>query len=357
MEPTAQYVAAADGLSIAFSTLGQGAPLIVVPAGPWASMHVEWHFPACSAWYARLAERWKVVRYDMRGTGLSERGDGGFRLDSLVLDLQAVVERQGSEQVTLFAAQHAGPATITYAARTPSRVAHLVLWCTYARGSDYFASAQSRALHHVRDEDWDLFTESIAHAQVGWEEGELGHQAATLMRDSVTHEATRAFDAAAAAVDVSSLLPQVQAPTVVFHRRQLPHPAITVSQSLAAGIPHAQLVVLEGRSIVPYVGDMDAPLHALEEILGEGTRNRPSTQPARRPAQPLIEPLSERELEVLELMAAGLSNQEIAEKLFITVGTVKTHVNAIFGKLDAHSRTRAVARARALNLLGSSPTS
>ena len=68
-------------------------------------------------------------------------------------------------------------------------------------------------------------------------------------------------------------------------------------------------------------------------------------------AQPLVEPLSERELEVVRLLAEGLTNREIAEALSVTVGTVKTHVNHIYGKLDVHSRVQAVSRARELGLL------
>ena len=67
--------------------------------------------------------------------------------------------------------------------------------------------------------------------------------------------------------------------------------------------------------------------------------------------QPLVEPLSERELEVRQLLAEGLTNREIAEALSVTVGTAKTHVNHIYGKLDVHSRVLAVARARELGLL------
>jgi len=76
-------------------------------------------------------------------------------------------------------------------------------------------------------------------------------------------------------------------------------------------------------------------------------------QPPSLSPQPLIEPLSERELEVLQLLAEGLTNPEIATKLFLSLNTVKVHTRNIYGKLDAHNRTQAVARARALGLLAS----
>jgi DNA-binding CsgD family transcriptional regulator/pimeloyl-ACP methyl ester carboxylesterase len=288
----------------------------------------------------------------MRGTGLSAKGGGRFRVDPLVLDLEAVIRCIRQERVALFAAQHAGPVAIAAAARMPDRVSRLVLWCTYARGQDYFASSQSRALHHVRDDDWDLFTESIAHAQLGWEEGEMAHQAAALMRESVTPDILQEFDREASAADVTNLLAEVRASTLVLHRREIHHPAIAVSQALAAGIPGAALVLMEGRSTVPYVGDVAEVLHVVKTFLGVDDDNRRSARRERELSRRLVEPLSERELEVLSLLADGLSNQEIGNKLFITVGTVKTHVNAILGKLEAHNRTHAVARARDLNLLG-----
>ncbi|MCB0180259.1 MAG: response regulator transcription factor, partial [Anaerolineae bacterium] len=69
------------------------------------------------------------------------------------------------------------------------------------------------------------------------------------------------------------------------------------------------------------------------------------------PDQPLVEPLSERELEVLQLLAEGLTNQQIAEKLFVVIGTIKKHTSNIYGKLGVSNRTQAIARARELNLL------
>ena len=83
-------------------------------------------------------------------------------------------------------------------------------------------------------------------------------------------------------------------------------------------------------------------------------RDNLSTQESATPKQaapPLAEPLSERELEVLDLIAQGLTNREIADRLYITVGTVKRHINNIYGKLQVHHRTEAVARARELNLI------
>ena len=92
-----------------------------------------------------------------------------------------------------------------------------------------------------------------------------------------------------------------------------------------------------------YIGKVLAVYEA-KEHKSEDTSSRPT-------AQPLIEPLSQRELEVLQLMAAGLSNQEMSERLFLALDTVKGHNRKIFGKLQVQRRTEAVARARSLGLL------
>jgi LuxR family maltose regulon positive regulatory protein len=99
-----------------------------------------------------------------------------------------------------------------------------------------------------------------------------------------------------------------------------------------------------GQGLMPdYIGRLLAAFEAEEQ--------RSEDRPDRPPAQPLIEPLSQRELEVLQLIAEGLSNREISERLFIAVDTVKGHSRRIYGKLQVQRRTEAVARARELGLL------
>ena len=136
MEPRIQYAQAADGVSIAFCTAGEGQPLVWLNALPFSHIQLEWQLPDISTWYERLAQRRKFVRYDYRGSGLSDRDVTDYSLDAHVLDLEAVVDRLGLEPFNLFAIFHAGPVAIAYAARHPERVSHLVLWCSWARGSD-----------------------------------------------------------------------------------------------------------------------------------------------------------------------------------------------------------------------------
>ncbi len=192
----------------------------------------------------------------------------------------------------------------------------------------------------------------MAHARLGRSEGQAGSDAPDLLRDYITPEIMTSLVAGVSSVDVTDLLPHVQSPTLVLHRGQA-HvgPEVSVARSLTSQIPDARLIVLEGTSVAPYLGDSQAVLRAVEEFLGTSELLPASKVGTSEKDQTLVEPLSDRELEVLRLIAAGGSNWEIAQDLFIAVGTVKTHLNKIYGKLEVHSRTQALVRARELNML------
>jgi len=270
MEPRIQYAQTADGVSIAFWTLGEGMPLVQMPSFPFSHIQMEWQLPGWRRWYERLAEKRMLVRYDSRGTGLSDRDVTDFSLDALVLDLEAVVDRLGLERLAPFGPLNSGPVAIAYAARRPEKVSHLVLWCSYARGSDYYESPQVQALRALRDKDWDIYTETTAHAYLGWSAAEEAHQFAAYMRECVTPDAVLAAWRAQTEYDVMALLPQVSSPTLVLHRRQFPVSDVAAAKGLASRIPNARLAVLEGASAAPWIGDMEAVLRAIDEFLGEG---------------------------------------------------------------------------------------
>jgi class 3 adenylate cyclase len=230
---------------------------------------MEHRDPRWRRWYERLAEKRKLVRYDMRGSGLSERDVTDYSLDALMLDLEAVADRLGSERFALFGLAYAGPVAIAYAARHPERVSRLVLWCSWARASDT-ASPQLRALGRLIDADWDLYTQTATHTILGWSKGEQARRQAAIMRESITQEALQQVLKAHRAFDVTSLLSQITSPTLVLHRRQIPWLDINVARGLASGIANAHLALLEGESVAPFFGDTEAAANAIDEFLGEG---------------------------------------------------------------------------------------
>jgi class 3 adenylate cyclase len=270
MQPRIQYAKTADGVSIAFCTVGEGMPLVHMPFIPFSHMQLEWQLPELRTWHDRLARKRMLVRYDTRGWGLSDRDVADFSLDAQVLDLEAVVDRLGLARFALLASLNLGPVGIAYAARNAERVSHLILWHSWARASDFYRSPRLRALRELLQRDWELYTETIGHIVWGFSEGEPAHRAAALYRESVTPEALRRAVGAFREFDVAALLPHVGPPTLVLHRRQLRLLDVNVARQLASRIPDARLVIGEGDILTPVAGDTEAVAQAIDEFLGEG---------------------------------------------------------------------------------------
>jgi class 3 adenylate cyclase len=283
MEPRAQYVQAADGVSIAFCTLGEGRPLVYVPSGTFHHIQLEWQIPELRRWYERLAEGRRLIRYDLRGSGLSNRGNADYSLATQVSDLETLVDHVEPGKIALFALYHAGPAAITYAANHPDRVSHLILWQSWARARDRFAgSPQVEAVRLLLHRDWELYTETLSHTLMGWSEGEPARRFAAFLRECTSPEAMQALFLATDEFDVTGLLPAITVPTLILHRRQFPRVSVDIARALASRIPGARLVLLEGTSGWPYLGDTEAVHDAIGEFLEDvpaGHRIRPQLAP------------------------------------------------------------------------------
>jgi class 3 adenylate cyclase len=266
MEPRIQYTHTADGVSIAFWTLGEGPPGVQMPNLPWSHIQLEWQLPGCGRWYERVAENRKLVRYDGRGCGLSDRNAADYSVEAHMLDLQAVVERLGIQRFALVSSRAACPVAIAYAARHPEAVSHLVLWCPWVP-----QEARSQAFRALREGgDWELYTEAAAHAALGWLTDEEAHLYAAYLRECATPETARAIYNALAEFDVATVLSQVRSPTLILQRRQTAVlPSLEVAKGLASGIPDARLALLEGTSDIPWVGDEEAVLAAVDDFLGD----------------------------------------------------------------------------------------
>ncbi|MEE8346898.1 MAG: adenylate/guanylate cyclase domain-containing protein, partial [Dehalococcoidia bacterium] len=276
MEPQVQYAKTSDGVSIAYCTLGEGTPFIQMTTGS-SHLQLEWHYSGIRTWYERLAEKRMLVRYDGRGTGLSERDVTDYSLDARVRDFEAVVEHLGLDRFALWGAFDWGPVAVAYAVRHPQRVSHLILWCTYASTSD---PAWAKTLDDLIMTDWEMATETMARGYLGRTEEEEAHGRAALVREAITPEAFVAITRAADQFDVTDLLGRVRSPTLVMHRRQLQFTEVSSARNLASRIPDARLVVLEGETPMPFMEDTDAVLQAIDEFLGEGEDAAPQAEPA-----------------------------------------------------------------------------
>ncbi len=332
-------------MAIAFWVAGQGVPLIHLPWAPWSHVQLEWQNPDFHRWYERLSHRCQVVRYDGRGSGLSDRRPRAFDIEAQLRDLEAVMARLSLTRVNIFAPFNMGPAGITFAARHPDRVSHLMLWCAYARGEDYYSEPEVQAIRALLETDWDLYTETGAHSFVGWDEGEASHRLAHLMRDASTPEEAQRFLAEMRSVDCTSLLPTLRVPVLVMQPRELPLISLDLARNLASVIPDARLALFEGYSLAPQVVDNDAVASCVEDFVMEAGEIDPTSAQAPPDETKNPDGLTTREVEVLRLLAAGQSNREIAETLVISPRTVERHVSNTYIKINANNRVQASAYA------------
>ena len=252
MEPSVQYTQTSDGISIAFWTLGEGRPFILMPGSPISPSLRAWRTDNGRAWLERLAATRMVVRYDNRGFGLSQKNVPDLSVDAHLSDLDAIITALATGPVDLCGYLDSGPIAIKYAARTPERVSHVVLWCASVRGGDSFFSPEAQnAMRLLLEADWELYTEALAAALRRGVGGDFDtHQFAVELRESMSPEMARAF-ASREPYDVRDVLSQVCTPTLLLHRRGIPAPPLDEVQRMAAAIPGARLVVLDGDSLWP----------------------------------------------------------------------------------------------------------
>ncbi|OGO51724.1 MAG: hypothetical protein A2148_02880 [Chloroflexi bacterium RBG_16_68_14] len=280
MEPRIQYAMTSDGMNIACSEMGQGLSLVNLQGQPFTNIQLFQQSPFFHRWFERLGEGRRLILLDGRGSGLSQREVTDFSLDARVQDIEAVVDKLGLERFALMALSNATPVAVTYAARHPERVSHLLLWEALARGADYFDAPRVRALWSLIEKDWELFADTVGHIVYGWSPDE-SREFAKLIRESLTQPGLLAFTEAARTVDVTHLLPQIAAPTLVVQMKGTDYRPVAMARELAARIPDARLVVLEG-SWLDLFGNSQTWRPAVDEFLGTAPQAAQDSAPQAR---------------------------------------------------------------------------
>ena len=266
MAPQVQYAHTSDGLAIAFWSLGEGMPVVHMPQ-PITHLQLEWEFPEFRQWYERLASFGRLVRYDTRGMGLSDRDVSSFDFDDLLLDLEAVLDAAEVERCALLGFQHLGVAAIMYAVRHPERISKLVLWCAYSKASEFSASPRLQATRATIDKDWETYADTAAHLAMGWSASEEARRFAEIIRESTTPQLVLNALDLQEKTDITDLLAQIAVPTLVLQRREVPWPDLAVAKTLASRIPDARLSILEGGSFLPPIGDMESVASAIQTFV------------------------------------------------------------------------------------------
>src|SRR6266545_62685 len=340
-----RYVTASDGARLAWAEAGTG-PVLVKAANWLTHLEYEWESPVWKHWMQFFSAHCRFVRYDERGCGMSEWASDDLSVNQWTADLESVIEAARPDApVTLLGISQGAAACIQYAIRHPERVSRMILYGGYARGALRRGSpVRERAYQAMVDlarADWgndnptfrQVFTSRFipegTPEQIRWFND--------LCLKTTTGEIAAALFEARAVMDISALLPEVRTPTLVLHARGDQVCPVAEGRRLATGIPGAEFIELDSRNHVllehePAWQRFPEAVLAFLEV-----------QPA---ANQVFAALSARERQVLTLMADGLSNGDIAERLTISEKTVRNHASNIFDKLGVWSRAQAIVFAR-----------
>ncbi|HEU4656004.1 MAG TPA: adenylate/guanylate cyclase domain-containing protein [Capillimicrobium sp.] len=270
MVPTTQYARNGD-VSIAFQTVGQGPPDLLLSIGFVSHLEHLWEEPGLARYLSRIASFCRVILFDRRGIGLSDPGIAPD-LEIELGDVDAVLDAAGAEQVVMVGQAGGAPLCLRYAVERPDRVSALILYAALAATQ----AGPGYEFTYTADERARTFEEILAH----WGEGQIVHRAAPsaaddprlrawfarLERLSASPGAARASIERGAA-DVRELLPRITQPTLLLHRIDDELIDVRHSRYMAEHIPNARLVELPGRDNLPSIGDAGRLVSEISEFV------------------------------------------------------------------------------------------
>ncbi|VXC28873.1 alpha/beta fold hydrolase [Aeromicrobium sp. 9AM] len=319
------------GRQVAYAVTGTGPYLLVVPG--WLS-HLElgWAIPAERMFHESLAEGRTLVRYDRPGCGLSDPYDGP-RTMALELDtIAAVTDALGMTRFDVLGFSLGAAVAAQWAAEHPDTVSRLVLYGGWPAGAEIGDDDSRRHVLGLISTHWGLGSDLLANLFAPEADAGTRLAFADYQRAASSAETAAALLGLAYDLDVRLALPRIQAPTLVLHRREDQAAPIALGRDLAAGIPGAELVELDGRSHLPAIGDSGAVVAEVRRFLG--------LPPPRRSVPTGLTP---RQSEVAALVAEGLTNRDIAARLTITERSAESHVERIRLRLGFRSRSQIAA--------------
>jgi pimeloyl-ACP methyl ester carboxylesterase/DNA-binding CsgD family transcriptional regulator len=356
--PETQYTRS-SGLSIAYQVLGEGPlDLVFIPSFV-SNLELAWDWPPLAAFYRAFASFARLILFDKRGTGLSDRVKRLPTTEERMDDLRAVMDAVGSQAAAVVGLSEGAPLAISFAAACPERVTQLIVYgpLPKATRSDDYPWAKPA-------EWWDAVVECFERlwgspeymrADVGWrapseqDNEEFVRWWAQYRRLGASPGAAADLARMNSQIDVRHLLPGIRVPTTVLVRAGDRVVSVEHGRYVARMVPHARYVELPGEDHLPFVGDASALVSAVAEAVGVSTPVRVDATSLPAPAPLHVDEqaaglLSAREREVLGWVARGKTNSEIATALYISESTVRKHLQNAYRKLEVTNRTTALAR-------------
>jgi pimeloyl-ACP methyl ester carboxylesterase/DNA-binding CsgD family transcriptional regulator len=342
-----RFARVGSGARVAWARTGRpDAPTLVRVAHWLTNVDHDLRSPLWRPWVERLSRSFRLVRYDERGCGLSDADGRGPDLESLLEELEAVIDAHGEPRIALLGVSGAAPVAIAYAVRHPERVSHLVVLGGYLNGA--LTRAPTDEERAYLEAQWRL-------VETGWNRDDPAVReffssrflpdAPAQVRAGMNAQQRTSCDGARAAtilrcrasLDVRTLAPRASVPTLVMHCEGDRAVPVQFGHAVAAAIPDARFESLPSSNHVPlghepaFARFCDA---TAEFVTGADRLPR----------------LTPRERELAALVAHGLDNAQIAARLGVADKTVRNALSALYAKLGVDGRARAVARARDLGL-------
>ncbi len=267
MEPRIQYAKTSDGVSIAYSVMGEGPPLVVLPNLSASHLQAGFDMPGVRSFCARLADRLKIILYDCRGMGMSQRDAIDFSAEAAERDLEAVVDRLSLDRFALYGHIVAGDAPFSYAAHHPGRVSGLVYWVGQTVLSSPEIARRLAIMDSFMDEEWDLYVDLRSAVMFGLDSPRT-KPFATLMRVSHTPASFRQAVELVRRRPNAAWYSAVRAPTLIAHLAGVQGPT-DVARTLASGMPSAHVIAIPGtpETLMPYVYDNEVLTTAIADFV------------------------------------------------------------------------------------------
>jgi pimeloyl-ACP methyl ester carboxylesterase/DNA-binding CsgD family transcriptional regulator len=344
--PPIQYARTSDGVRIAFMSLGSGPPVVFASNifGELSQYRIGWpHYREVTDRLVALG--WRVIRYDVRGMGSSDRDIENLGLEARVRDLDAIVSHLGLERFALGGVDIGAATAMSYAVNNRDRLSALVLLTPWASGARYLQIPRLRAAYSAEamaEDDSKLFVSIIGSVATGFADSDLVRLLTESFLQSTTVAGLASYNAANARIDITDLLSRVQVPTLVIHEAPFPFGSYELCREVAAGIAGAQFVIVTENSLAGRVHD--ASVAAINGFL-RSTAAVSQVSDGPTTIFPATDRLTARELQVLRMVAAGSTNKEMAGALGVAVSTLERHLVNLYTKIGARGRADAIAYA------------
>jgi pimeloyl-ACP methyl ester carboxylesterase/DNA-binding CsgD family transcriptional regulator len=351
--PQTKYARSGD-FYLAYQEFGDGPQTILFVGGFLSHLELMWEEPTLAQFLRNLSQVARVIFFDKRGVGLSDRVGSSPTTEETMEDILIILKAVDCDKAVIMSASEGGPVAVMFAATYPQRTSHLILYGTmpkWIRSYDYpwaLSRSQYDQWLQMMVDDWGMPLSLPQFAPSRADDPDFQEWWGRVMRLAATPGSIKGVLESLRDIDVRPILSHVNAPTLVLHRTGDKAVPIAGGRFMAKHLPNARFVELNGQDHWWWVGDSDSILHEIERFLSE-TNVTAESEPT--PLAPMVEVLTPREMEVLQLLAAGYTNQQIADELFLTLGTVKTYTSQIYGKLNVPNRTQAVIAARKQGLI------